>query len=201
MTPSLHDSLAVAAVAAQPSAELDTLVALRTAPLAHVVEHVVEVHHAYTREALARIATLAAKVRARYAAERPEIIAVTALAEALREDLLFHMTKEERILFPYIVALEREGNAHACFATVAQPISAMRAEHESANSLFEELRALTSGLVAPDGVCASFRALYAAIEELERDLHQHVHIENEVLFPRAESLEAAIRTRGRRAVR
>jgi len=115
----------------------------------------------------------------------------------LFDELRPHQLREERVLFPYIVALARavrEGAPRptAPFASVALPIAAMEEQHESAGALLEGLRAGCNDFRAPEHACASWRALYGGLAELERDLVRHVHLENNVLFPRARELEAAL---------
>ena len=100
--------------------------------------------------------------------------------------------KEEQILFPYIKGMAASGSRPGtCFGTLQAPIANMIAEHDDAGSLLERLRELTHGYKTPDGACMSYQALYRGLEEFERDLHQHIHLENNILFPRAIALERA----------
>jgi regulator of cell morphogenesis and NO signaling len=110
--------------------------------------------------------------------------------------MIMHMRKEEQILFPYIDALERAVKAHGSveppfFQTVKNPIHAMMQEHDAAGDLIRRIRDLSSEYTPPGDACTSFKALYEALKEFEADLHQHVHLENNVLFPRAVELEAS----------
>ena len=107
-----------------------------------------------------------------------------------------HMQKEEQILFPYIDVLDEAVNAHGAveppfFQTVKNPIHAMMKEHDAAGDLVKQIRNLTSGYTPPADACTSFKRLYEGLREFEVDLHQHVHLENNVLFPRAVELEAS----------
>jgi regulator of cell morphogenesis and NO signaling len=102
--------------------------------------------------------------------------------------------KEERVLFPYIVALEKAVEAgnpvpRSPFGTVANPIAAMEADHDEAGRLLAEMNRLTGGYELPEGACNTFRALFHGLSELEREMHLHVHLENYVLFPRAAEME------------
>lgn len=104
------------------------------------------------------------------------------------------MLKEEQILFPYIVAMERSvvetaPAPFAPFGTVKNPVRMMMMEHETVGDLLQELRALSSNYTVPADGCISYQTLYRALEAFEKDLHQHIHLENNILFPRAIELE------------
>jgi regulator of cell morphogenesis and NO signaling len=107
------------------------------------------------------------------------------------------MFKEEQVLFPYIAGLVQaaEQNSAAPFApfgTVKNPVRMMMLEHDTAGDILRELRALTSDYTAPADACISYRTLYQALEDFEKDLHQHIHLENNILFPKALELESAL---------
>lgn len=161
--------------------------------LSDLIEHILHTHHAYTREAIERLRPLMEKVHGVHSARHPELTPLRQVLDALGHDLEGHLMKEERILFPYILGLEQVGSAvEACFGTVASPIQVMRAEHDEAGDMLRHMRKLTDGYSLPEGACASYRALYQALEELELDLHRHIHLENNILFPRAIQLEATV---------
>ena len=166
------------------------------APLSELVDHIVARFHAGLREDLPRLAAMADKVRAVHGDKHPETLpALADTFHALRSELESHMMKEEQILFPYVKELEAVrtgrgvGGAGACFGTVRGPISVMEAEHDQAAAALEELRRLTGGFEPPEDACTTFRGLYDGLAELEADTHRHIHLENNVLFPRAEELE------------
>jgi regulator of cell morphogenesis and NO signaling len=166
----------------------------RWAPLSRLTEYIVDVHHRYTREALARIDRLSAKVRGVHGELHPELVEVRRACEELVDDLGPHMLKEEAVLFPHIDALSvaKARGAPAPqgpFPSIAHPVRVMSAEHEDAGRIFRTLHALTQDFTPPKDACGSYRALYAALSELERDLHEHIHLESNVLFPRAIELE------------
>lgn len=163
----------------------------QAAPLASLISHIVRTHHARTRQELPRIIALSTKVASKHGGNHPELLRVRELAQELEEDMSAHLRKEEEILFPYISRLESsEGEApSACFPTVAYPISVMVQEHESAGSNMAEIRQITSGYQAPADACPTYRGLFSALHEFEQDLHQHVHLENNILFPRAIEIE------------
>ena len=158
-----------------------------------LADHVVETHHVYLRRELPRLADLIDKVAAAHGARHPELGDLRATFSGLREELELHLFKEERVLFPLIKQLEA---ARAPFpihcGTVGNPIRVMTHEHDDAGSALERMRALTDGFQAPPDGCTTFRALYEGLAALEADLHRHIHKENNILFPKAVALEAAL---------
>lgn len=166
------------------------------ASLAGQTRHIREKHHRYVREAIPRTRALSDKVTAKHGANHTELVEIGKLFAEVGREMIMHMQKEEQILFPYIDALERAVNAHGSieppfFQTVKNPIHAMMQEHDAAGDLVRQIRILTSGYTTPADACISFKALYEALREFEADLHQHVHLENNVLFPRAVELEGS----------
>lgn len=163
-------------------------------PLAELVEHVVARYHVWLRRELPRLSALMAKVVDAHGARHPSLSSVAQTLRALTADLEPHMLKEERILFPFIVRLEAAvalGGVpdESCFGSVANPIRAMESEHEGVRSLLLGLRAQTQDFSVPADGCNSWRALCAGLAELESELHEHIHVENNVLHPRALRLE------------
>jgi len=168
----------------------------QTALLAQLCEHIVETHHSYVRRAtqqlLPRIEELA-RVGGRTHAELPLL---RNLFQRLAEELANHLMKEERILFPYIDQLERAANSGAqsvppMFGTVRNPIRMMVSEHDGAEGLLSEMRNITRDYRVPLDVGAEWESVYRTLREFEADLYQHIHLENDILFPRAIELEAA----------
>jgi regulator of cell morphogenesis and NO signaling len=165
------------------------------APLAELVSHIVEVHHGYLRQALPRLRLLTQKVLSAHGAQHGEMLRqVQDLFRALDAELTPHLMKEEEVLFPFIVALEvhvRDGAAEpsACFGSVRNPIRQMEHEHESAGATLAKLRTVTAGYALPPDACPTFAAMYEEFQQMEADLHQHIHLENNILFPRAGELE------------
>ncbi len=164
--------------------------------LTQICDHIEATHHAYLRDVMPRLSTMAAAVVKAHGAHHPEVLQVQQTFEALCDELQSHMMKEERILFPGIRALEA-GDAMACghCGSVQNPIHVMESEHDSAGDALATMRRLTGGYKAPADACNTFRALLSGLEELEADLHQHVHKENNILFPRAIMLESELRGR------
>jgi regulator of cell morphogenesis and NO signaling len=155
--------------------------------------HIVEVHHRYLRRELPRLSVLLEKVSAAHGARHPELEDLRRTFAGLREELEFHLMKEEQVLFPLVARLEA---AQAAFpihcGTVENPIRVMMHEHDDAGRALERMRSLTSGYTTPEDGCASYRALFDGLLALEADLHRHIHKENNILFPRAAAAEAAL---------
>ena len=153
-----------------------------TDPLGTLIDHIVTVYHRPLREELPRLEAMAAKVAAVHGSKAAYLIEVNEVVKALAADLMAHMHKEEFVLFPAIRAIE---NGNDDRSWIAAPIDVMEQEHDRAGALLEALRRLTNGYDTPEWGCATVRALYQGLEELEGQMHVHVHLENNVLFPRA----------------
>jgi regulator of cell morphogenesis and NO signaling len=165
-------------------------------PVDRLIDHIVAVHHGYVRQALPRIGAYLAKLESVHGARHPELARVEARFEQVSEELRQHMMKEEHVLFPYIVELaEREhhcGRVPSPFGTVENPIRMMEREHRDAADGLRAIRELTAGYTAPSDGCTTYGVCMAELERFERDLHRHVHLENNVLFPKAIRLESAL---------
>jgi regulator of cell morphogenesis and NO signaling len=163
--------------------------------LAELITHIVETHHVFTKSEMDRIQALTTKVIGVHGTNHPELLTVGELVQRLCADLAPHMFKEEQVLFPYIERLEQARTndlpaPFAPFGTVKNPIRMMMMEHDTAGDILHKLRAVTSDYRIPSDVCISFQTLYQALEGLEKDLHQHIHLENNILFPKATELES-----------
>ena len=146
---------------------------------------------------MVRLDALMTKVVSVHGKNHPELTEASALVKRLGEDLNPHMLKEERVLFPYVVQLNRAATVKASapfapFGTVINPVRMMMMEHDAVGELLRELRGVTSDYAIPADVCISYKTLYEALEALEHDLHQHIHLENNILFPKAVELERTI---------
>jgi regulator of cell morphogenesis and NO signaling len=178
-----------------PSVEADKhAFDFQNARLTDLIAHILATHHGYVKQEIPRLRQLLAKVVAVHCASHPELAAVQRTFAGLADELLAHMMKEEMVLFPYIEELEQassEGKRapHAPFGSIGNPVRMMELEHESAGKALEEIRMLTAVYTPPETACFSYRTLYSALQEFEADLHQHVHLENNILFPRAIALE------------
>jgi regulator of cell morphogenesis and NO signaling len=157
---------------------------------------IVATHHEYVRRELPRLAAFAGKVVNKHGENHPELLVIQATLTRLGEELTQHLAKEEIVLFPYITKFERaiaEGGPRpqGCFGTVTSPIAMMTQEHEDAGMLLEVLRNKSNQYTTPEGACPTYHAFFDGLLEFEQDLHQHIHLENNVLFPRAVAMEAS----------
>jgi regulator of cell morphogenesis and NO signaling len=167
-----------------------------TEPLADLVAHIKNTHHEYTRGEMARLVPLLDKVCSVHGKNHPELQSVRSSFQGLVEELMTHMMKEERVLFPYIVRMEEaviqeEPLLPSPFGSVQNPVSMMEHEHDSAGNALRAMREASSGYAAPGDACISYQTLYKALADFEADLHQHIHLENNILFPRAVATEKA----------
>jgi regulator of cell morphogenesis and NO signaling len=158
--------------------------------------YIVDNHHAYVREMLPLLTAHSRKIAGVHGNRHPELPRVAALVREVAGEMTSHMIKEEQILFPYIVKLAEaaaEGRPapSAPFGTVDNPIHMMEAEHERAGHAMLEIRELTDGFTPPADACATYAVCLQELAAFERDLHAHVHLENNILFPKASALEAS----------
>ncbi len=168
-----------------------------TRPLAELAEHIVWKHHGYIRKEFPRLRQLAEKVVARHGEHCAELAQIQSNLESLGDELLAHIQKEEIVLFPYIVKLEKAqlaggGLPLGCFSSVLQPIHVMLSEHDSAGLLSARIRELSTDFNPPEWACPTYRAFYAGLREFVEDLHRHIHLENNILFPKALEIEKAL---------
>jgi regulator of cell morphogenesis and NO signaling len=182
----LVDRLAQAVVTSSDASSRNWL----NAPLAELCEHIVKTHHDYLRRELPRLEAIIAKVVRAHRVNHPELAEVQEAYAELRGELEPHMMKEECILFPSIWYLEtNQRPTDFPFGSLANPIRVMINEHDHAGDAMERLRKLTGDYTPPVGACNTYRVMLEGLSALERDLHEHVHKENSILFPRAVELE------------
>lgn len=172
-------------------------------PLEALIRHIVERHHTYVRTSVPQIEKWLEKVVDVHGGRHPELLAVRHTFQAMAGEMAQHMAKEELILFPAIrrlAAPEKPERAGAkCFETLAHPVRMMLAEHEHTGHDLAEMRKAAGDYIPPPDACGTYRALYQALAEFESDMHRHVHLENNVLFPRALELESALEEQRARA--
>ena len=167
----------------------------QTAPLQELVTHIVDTHHAYLKLDLPVLQARIEKVVAVHGARDPQRLPRLAVVfAALRAELEMHLHKEESILFPFIAQygraeLQNRPLPRVPFGSIANPIAVMEREHDGAGDALGEIRELTANYNPPSYACATVRALYDGLQALEQDLHIHIHLENNILFPRAIALE------------
>jgi regulator of cell morphogenesis and NO signaling len=162
--------------------------------LVELVDHIEDVHHRHLHLELPSLVVLAAKVLSAHAERHPELNRLDTLVSDLREELVPHLAKEERVLFPAIRVLA-SGHTGFPFGSVVNPIATMMSDHESVGEILREIREVTSGYAVPPDACQSYRRLYERLSALECDTHVHVMKENSFLFPRVVELEAALTAR------
>lgn len=160
------------------------------ASLSDLTGHIVARHHAFVRQEVPRLEGLLDKVVTRHGEAHPELLSIQKLFAAMAQELTTHMLKEEQVLFPYLEKMEaavRESGTvpPAFFGSLQNPIARMLADHDDAGELTSKIRHLSANYQAPESACPSYRGLYRGLADFERDLHRHVHLENNILFPRA----------------
>jgi regulator of cell morphogenesis and NO signaling len=159
-----------------------------------LADYIVHNHHRYVRESLPALEAFGTKVARVHGHARPELGDISEKLAELAEEMRQHMEKEERILFPFVKQMvnaqrAQGGRPVAPFGTIGNPIGVMEDEHERIGELMAEIRSLSNEFQPPDWACNTYRALFAKLAEFEEDLHWHVHLENNVLFPRTLALE------------
>lgn len=162
-----------------------------------LASYIVNVHHRYVREQAPRLRELTQTIARVHGETNPETIRIAALTDELTCELEAHALEEERGLFPYVTALcaARRGAAppaHAAEGEIADPIATLEHEHDQAGALMREIRTLSGGFRVPENACNTFRIAYAELEAFEADLHRHVHLENNILFPAAAQMAQAL---------
>jgi regulator of cell morphogenesis and NO signaling len=163
-------------------------------PLSELIAHIRNTHHKYTRDETARLTALLNKVCSVHGKNHPELFEIQSTFGALAQELRTHLMKEEMVLFPYIERMEeaviqKEPVIPAPFGTVKNPVTMMEHEHDSAGNALRDLRRASRDYSAPADACVSYLTLYKALSAFEADLHQHIHLENNILFPRAIAME------------
>lgn len=157
--------------------------------MTQLCDHIEATHHTYLRAELPRLAFLTTKVASRHGERDARLNEVAQVFAALHAEMESHMMKEEQILFPLIRALDSNDTAPSHCGSINNPIRVMEHEHDSAGGAVARMRILTDGFTPPMEACNTYRALLDALAHLEQDLHQHVHKENNILFPRAAARE------------
>jgi regulator of cell morphogenesis and NO signaling len=160
--------------------------------LAQLADHIEATHHAYLREELPALVEKADRVAEKHGWRDGRLAAVAVTMRGLADEMFHHMAKEEQILFPLVRELERNRSAANHGGSIANPIRQMEQEHDGAGNAVARLRELTDGFQPDAEACNTHRALLAGLARLETDLHEHVHKENNILFPRALALETPV---------
>jgi regulator of cell morphogenesis and NO signaling len=162
-----------------------------------LVDYIINNHHQYVRRMIPVISLHADKVASVHGKNHPETLKIADLYLEVREELESHMMKEERILFPQIkqMVLTQKENSQFFpppFGTIQNPIRMMENEHTSAGDALSQIRELSKNYTHPEDACNTFKALYSELKEFEEDLHKHIHLENNILFPKSIELEKSL---------
>lgn len=159
-----------------------------------LADYIINTHHTYVKESMPMMLQYANKVAKVHGEHAPEVVEINKLVTDVVEELAQHMGKEEEILFPLVkdmVAIMKNGDETVSFhcGSINNPIRVMEMEHENAGDIFKKIAELSNNYQPPEWACNTYRALYAKLEEFEQDLHQHIHLENNILFPKAIKME------------
>ena len=162
-----------------------------------LIDYIVNTHHVYVVEAIDLIDQYATKVANVHGAAEPAVVKIYEIFKTVAEELTSHMHKEENILFPYIkylVTSQKQKTVWSAphFVTVVNPINMMEHEHETVGDLLKQIALISNKYTPPEWACNTFKALYAKLDEFEQDLHIHVHLENNILFPKAIEIEKSL---------
>ena len=158
-----------------------------------LADYIVNTHHSYVKKTIPDIRTYADKVAKVHGSRHPELLEINKLAQEVCDEMSEHMIKEENVLFPYVKHIVSTKNqAHEKFDsldTVKEPIDIAVTEHELVGGNMDKIRNLSHNYQVPEDACASYSYLFKTLDEFENDLHIHVHLENNILFPKAIALE------------
>jgi regulator of cell morphogenesis and NO signaling len=150
-----------------------------------LIDYVVNTHHSYLNENLPRLSELTTKIFRVHGEHHSELKQVHKLFHSLKMELDQHLIKEEEVVFPLVIEYDKTGNIEVLKRAVKN-IHELEDEHEGAGTILKELREITNGYRMPEDGCASYGLTYRLLEELEDDLFRHIHLENNVMFPRLE---------------
>ena len=155
-----------------------------------LADYIINNHHQYLKDSTPDLLALSDKVKRVHGAHHPELIEINEIINQVASELVSHMQKEEELLFPAIKEIANgKFSGKYPFSSISQPIRMMEEEHVEAGEGLEKIRALTDDYTVPTDACTSYRLLFNMLQAYEDDLHQHVHLENNILFPKAIALE------------
>lgn len=182
-------------------AELDAVLTLASAPqdynswnIDFLVDYIINTHHTYVKNNFDLLLEYTNKVASVHGENHPEVVRVNELTEELVSELRPHLEKEEHILFPYVKHLVeiKSKNEKVTNPGIQSPITVMEKEHDHAGDIIKEIALISNNYTVPEGGCNTYKAMYAKLEEFQNDLFQHIHLENNILFPKAIRLEEEI---------
>ncbi len=162
-----------------------------------LVDYIINTHHNYVKTSIPIILEYTNKIAKVHGENHPELIAINNLFKEATAELEAHMVKEETILFPYIKELvsssnKTKQNAICDFGTIKNPIRMMEHEHDVVGDIFKTMRELSNNYTPPDDGCTTYKVAFLKLNEFEADLHQHIHLENNILFPKSIKLESQL---------
>jgi len=163
----------------------------------HLIDYIIQTHHEYVIKTIPEILAMAQKVVEAHGTKHAELATIQSLFQQLSNEMLLHMKKEELVLFPYIKKLaqaesDEKGVERPDFGSITTPISVMETEHETAGIMLKRLSKLSNNYTPPNDACNTFRLFFDKLKEFEADLHTHVHLENNILFPKTIALEQSL---------
>lgn len=172
----------------------DSGIDLNSWPLDLLIDYIEKTHHRFVEEKTPVILQFLDKLCSVHGSNHPELFEITELFKASAGELAPHMKKEELVLFPFIKRMINATKSHGSigkphFGTVKKPITAMMAQHDNEGERFRTIASLTNNYTPPEDACETYRVTYAMLEEFEQDLHKHIHLESNILFPKAKALE------------
>jgi len=167
--------------------------------LTQLADYIVQTHHAYVKNEMPQIQAYLEKISSKHGERHPELYKIFQTFSAVKEEMEGHMKKEELILFPRIKELEKlanneNANLQLNLGYLQSPITVMEQEHDHAGSLLNDIRILSNDYIPPQDACTTYRLSFAALKAFEMDLHQHVHLENNILFPKAINMFSELQT-------
>jgi regulator of cell morphogenesis and NO signaling len=182
----LDPATVVAMLSAMDDAPDAALVNLDTMTLSELCDHIEQAHHGYLREELPRLDFMTRKVAAVHGEHEPRLLEVRRVFETFNAGMVSHTKEEDEVVFPAIRRLESANwDKAAAAAGLKVSFDKLDSEHDSAGAALARFKELTNNYTPPDWACNTFRALYDGLAKLEKNMHQHVHKEKNVLFPRA----------------
>jgi regulator of cell morphogenesis and NO signaling len=165
--------------------------------LTQLIQRIVRVHHRRVRQDLPALAMMAARLKEKFAATNPELVPMARLTAELHGEMFAHIGREEQIVFPFVARMEEEARTgypegEGAFHALHTPLARMQQDHDAASDILDELEQRTSLLTPAKNSCATRQAFFAGLREFQRDLRQHLYLEETILFPRALTLEGRL---------
>lgn len=167
-------------------------------PLDLLINYIEKKHHRYVRTQLPMLQEYLEKLCKVHGERHPELFEIKELFAHSSMEFMVHMQKEEKVLFPFIMKIadenaEKNPSVNAAFGSVAMPISSMMHDHDTEGERFRKIKELSDNYTTPADGCNTYRVAYSLLQEFENDLHLHIHLENNILFPKAIEIEAALK--------